>query len=347
MTRGSAWVGSLNQYRNGKGTDRQFFLSALYGTPIRVDRMKDRDRPMSIRHPFLAIIGNMTPETLGDLREPEGRSDGMIERILTAFPEPMPRRLWSDDGIDPAHGDGWRATVRRLLDRPLALTDGRELPHVVRFSPEAKAAWVDWYDDNVRESWGPDYEPSELGVDGKLEDFTARFALILHLLMLASEPEEREANDIPPLPVAAIRGAIELWRYFRAHHRRARWQMGGGVENREARGVLSWIARHGRESFTRKELTDDLRWLTERPGGADSVLGWMAERHILRKTPIPPREPGQRGQSPSPTFEVNPAIFVPAEYAEYAEFPGGGYRSRSEPQFRVFCVFRGTVYTRK
>ena len=190
------------------------------------------------------------------------------------------------------------------------MSDGREVPHVVRFSPEAKALWTEWYDANVDESRGADYEPSELGIDGKLEDFTARIALILHLLAQVSDPNFRSGDDIPPLSVEAMRGAIELWRYFRAHHRRARWQMGGGIENPDARAVLSWINRHARESFTRKELTDHLRWLTERPGGPDEVLNWLEERNILRRCPSPPREPGRRGQPPSPTFEVNPSIIA-------------------------------------
>ena len=308
---GSAWVGGLNQYKSGKGTDRQFYLSALNGSSIRVDRMKDRDAPTSIRHPFLSILGNMTPEMLGDLREGDGRSDGFVERILFAFVEATPRAFWNDEGFPPEAVDLWRRIVRRLFAREPAQQDGADRPHIVRFSPEAKQAWVEWFDTNVTESRQPGYEASELSVDGKLENYTARLALILHLLELACDESAGPGGVIPDMPPVTVAGAIELWHYFRTQHRRVRWYMNGGIENREARAVLGWITRHGRETFTRKELTDDLRWLAERPSGADGVLAWMEERHILRKRPAAPREPGQRGQCPSPTFEVNPSILAP------------------------------------
>lgn len=165
---GSAWVGSLNQYKSGKGTDRQFYLSALSGSPIRVDRMKDRDQPTSIRHPFLSLIGNMTPETLRDLQEGEGRSDGFVERILFVVPDPMPRPFWSDEGFDPEMRVRWQRIIKRLFERPLISEDGRDRPHVVRFSPEAKQRWSAWFNENVIESRSPGYETSELSVDGKL-----------------------------------------------------------------------------------------------------------------------------------------------------------------------------------
>ncbi len=305
---GSAWIGSLNQYKSGKGTDRQFYLSVLNGTSIRVDRMKDKDQPTSIPHPFLSVIGNMTPDTLGELREGEGRSDGFVEQILFAFPEARARPPWNDDGLNPELVDRWKKIIHRLRERPMVLREGREAPNVVYFTTEARRVWADFYDANSLEAMTPGYEASELSVDGKLENFTARLAFILHLLSLVCDPTTDPVGSIPPLPAEALDHAIALWRYFRANHRRVRWQMNGGIENKDARAIMDWIKRHDRSSFTRKELTDHLRWLAERAGGPDGVLGWMEDRHILRRRPSPPREHGRRGQPPSPVFEVNPAI---------------------------------------
>src|SRR5215213_2364481 len=58
---GSAWVASLGQYKNGRGADRQFFMSALYGAPIMQERKGDPDNPIRVPDPFLAVVGNMTP----------------------------------------------------------------------------------------------------------------------------------------------------------------------------------------------------------------------------------------------------------------------------------------------
>ena len=305
---GSAWIGSLNQYRAGKGADRQFFMSVLYGTPIRVDRSKDKDNPLSIDHPFLSIMGNMPPETLVDFREGDNRSDGFIERILIAYPEPVPRPYWSEVGYDSELANQWSEIIHRLHDREMSLHEGDEVPHVVRFSPAAKEVWIGWYNANVQESRDLGYESSELSVDGKLEDFAARIALILHLLTLASDPTTNPNGTIPPLSVASMEGAIAFWRYFRSHHRRARWQMSGGIENKDARHVLDWIRRHGHPSFTKKEITDHLRWLNLRPGGAEEVFIWMEERHLIRKQKNAATDPVKRGRLPSPVYEVNPVL---------------------------------------
>ena len=307
---GSAWIGSLNQYRAGKGADRQFFMSVLYGTPIRVDRSKDKDNPLSIDHPFLSIMGNMPPETLVDFREGDNRSDGFIERILIAYPEPVPRPYWSEIGYDSELADQWSEIIHRLHDREMSFHEGHEVPHVVRFSPAAKEVWIAWYNANVQESRDLGYETSELSVDGKLEDFAARIALILHLLTLASDPTIDPNGTIPPLSVASMEGMIAFWRYFRSHHRRARWQMSGGIENKDARHVLDWIRRHGHLSFSKKEITDHLRWLNLRPGGAEEIFSWMEERHLIRKQKSPATEPVKRGRSPSPIYEVNPVLLA-------------------------------------
>src|SRR5262249_27451979 len=46
----TAWVRSMDQYRQGRGADRQFFLSAWSGSPISVEREKDRRDPLFVRH---------------------------------------------------------------------------------------------------------------------------------------------------------------------------------------------------------------------------------------------------------------------------------------------------------
>jgi hypothetical protein len=141
--------------------------------------------------------------------------------------------------------------VRRLRARPLAISpEGRTHPHAVPFDPEAKARWVEWYNSHVDETNGPGYDTGELAVDGKLCDFAARLALILHLLLLACDPTRGGTDLIPPVTRSAVEGAIRFWSYFRSHGRRARWFMSGGIGNRDARAIVEWIKRNGIKSFS-------------------------------------------------------------------------------------------------
>ena len=57
--------------------DRQFWLSALFHEPVRVDRKSNVDaEPIRIPHPFLSVVGNLTSDMVGELCEARGRSDG-------------------------------------------------------------------------------------------------------------------------------------------------------------------------------------------------------------------------------------------------------------------------------
>src|SRR5262249_30641425 len=152
------WVGSFDQYRSGgRGADRQFWLSALFGKPIRVDRKGNPElEPIRVPHPFLSVIGGIPPEMLVELRERGGRPDGFIERLLIAIPDPRPRPHWSDEGIPEDVAADWAKIVGRLRARTLATSiDGRQHPHNVLLSADAKADWVDWYDAHVDETNGP------------------------------------------------------------------------------------------------------------------------------------------------------------------------------------------------
>jgi hypothetical protein len=311
---GSAWVASLGQYKSGgRGADRQFWLSALYGKPIRVDRKGNPDLvPVRIPHPFLSLIGNMPPEMLSELRERGGRSDGFVERILFALPESVPRRYWSETGIGDETKRDWAEIMRWLRARPLAISpEGRAHPHVVTFTPEAKALWVDWYNAHVDETNASGYDAGDLAVDGKLCDFAARLALILQMLRLACDPTNHPASPVPLVSKWAVVGAIRLWDYFRAHHRRARWFMAGGIGNSDARSILEWIKKNRLSSFPESELTRNFPRFREGPEALSTALEWLESRGAIRRAAQPQRPPGTPGRKPGPTWLVNPALCAP------------------------------------
>ena len=60
-------VRGMDQYKQGgKGSDRQFYLSAWSNSPTTVDR-KNRDEPIIVAHPFFSLIGGIQPDVLSDL----------------------------------------------------------------------------------------------------------------------------------------------------------------------------------------------------------------------------------------------------------------------------------------
>src|SRR5215217_3094944 len=90
------WVKGMDQYKSGgKGSERQFWLSTWSGRPVSVDR-KGHTGPVSVLKPSIPIVGSIQPDVLGELAE--NREDGMLERILFAYPKPL-NAMWTEDDI--------------------------------------------------------------------------------------------------------------------------------------------------------------------------------------------------------------------------------------------------------
>jgi hypothetical protein len=318
---GSAWVASLNQYKGGKGSDRQVYLAALFGKPIRTDRKTNPGLvPIRVPHPFLSVSGNIPPKKLNSLVAGDECADGFIERILFAFPDHRPRRHWTEKGIPDDVVDVWAGIVRRLRARPLAVpSKGKPHPHVVEFSPEGKAQWIEWYDAHVDEVNAPAYDMEELGVDGKLCDFAGRQVLILHLLHLACGATQDPAVPIPPVPRTRVEGAVRLWSYFRASGRRARWYMTGGMTDPDARAILHWIRRNDRTEFSERDVAKDLKRFHGNPEALTAALKWLADRHAVRRAPKATRPKGTRGQKPSSRWVVHPDLADFSPFTQYEE----------------------------
>jgi len=93
----TGWALSLNQYKAGKGDDKQFWLSLWSGEPIAVNR---RGRRVHVDDPFASIVGNIPPAVLSELSDNRTREDGWLHRILFAWPDPIEPR-WTESEPDP------------------------------------------------------------------------------------------------------------------------------------------------------------------------------------------------------------------------------------------------------
>jgi hypothetical protein len=314
LDEGSALVASLNQYKNGRGDDRQFYLSALFGKTIRSDRKNNPNgEPLRVPDPFLSVIGNIPPDMLTTFREERGRADGFIERILFAFPDARPRSRWNEEGIPESVTETWARIVEKLWAIPMSKDREGPSPNTIWFSGEAKNAWVNWYNAHVDQMNHADGLSDDLAAEGKLMDFAGRLVLVLHMLTLASDAPGKRWSAIPPVPESAVSGAIRLWGYFRSHYRRVRANMGGNGPAGApagARLILRWIENHPDVgSFPESELSrayPPSRGYT--PAMFEDGLKWLRERHCMRLVPRPDEPSGRRGRKPSPTWEIHPDL---------------------------------------
>ncbi len=193
---GAAWVGGMNQYKGGKGNDRQFWLSAWSGKAHLVDRKAKDGVPISIPRPFVSVLGGIQPDMLTELADPRGRSDGFLHRILFCFPALTGPADWTDATVSDAVARAWVDALVRLRALEMATVDGIPVPRTVRFSAAAKARWVEWYDAHAAEMRDTELPPNCVGPWGKLKSYAARLALILHYLWHVEAASVADAAEL-------------------------------------------------------------------------------------------------------------------------------------------------------
>lgn len=209
----SGFFEAFNQYKpGGKGSDRQFYLSAWSNRRVSVDR-KGQDEPVLLERPFVALCGTIQPDILPGLGSGRG-DDGFTDRFLFAYPEPVPGG-WSDAEISEEAKHGYRGLYRGLRALEMDLDEyGDPEPKPVRFSPDARAVFKECVNEHNQEKETPGFPAKLRGAWAKLEGYFARLTLILALCRCVAEsvPESIESRDVV--------GAWALLAYFKNQARR-------------------------------------------------------------------------------------------------------------------------------
>ena len=244
----TAWVRSMDAYRQGKGADRQGWLSFWNGSPHVINR-KGSGEPIILPNPFLSVVGCLPPEVLSELTEERGRDDGFLHRILFAYPERMPVR-WTEESVPFAVETDYHELFERLWRLEAARDpDDNPVPVRLRMLPAAKDAFRGWAEAHYAEMRG-DFFPDNLrGAWAKAEGYFARLTLIIHCCRWVSGETPSEHVDEASVAAAAV-----LIGYFKAHAQRVYLHLQETPEDQRARRALEWIEREGRTATARQFL---------------------------------------------------------------------------------------------
>ena len=234
----TAWVRSMDQYKaGGKGTDRQFWLSGWSNNYVAVDR-KHRDEPLILQRPFVGVFGAIQPAVLPELGE--HRDDGLLDRFLFAYPEPVTSR-WTDDEISIEAREGVQRLYNDLRNLYMPKDDyGDPDPVRVVFSPDAKAVFVDVVNQHREEMEAPGFPNRLKGPWSKLEAYLARLCLILAMARVVDDAaaERVEAED--------VLATVALFDYFKNQARRVYVGLyGENPDDRLAEDVTKFLQEIG------------------------------------------------------------------------------------------------------
>ena len=208
-------VTSMNQYKGGKGQDRQIYLALWAGETIIIDRKSDKSRdgaPLFVRDPFTAITGGLQPAVLRDLGGDSSRKgaepdDGFLDRFLFGFPEPLKAKGEQWLSVSDTARAAWAEVVQQLLNlsmvtvtepaaprgataeegvfaatAPTADDESHVRPFLVNLTTCGRKSWKQFTDAHAAELNDPDFPAYLAGPWSKLKGYCARLALIVHVL---------------------------------------------------------------------------------------------------------------------------------------------------------------------
>jgi len=145
----AGWFNSMNQYKGGKGTDEEFYLSAWGGQSFVVDRVADKGTPLFIDRPFVSVVGGIPPDVLQELGQAAGIADGFFPRILFAWPDRFFPN-WTDKTISPETGKQYEQMFSSDLYTLGSIATAETT--YLDLTPDAKEAFIAWYDQHCIEA---------------------------------------------------------------------------------------------------------------------------------------------------------------------------------------------------
>jgi hypothetical protein len=274
-------IHSLNQYKGGRGHDRQVLLSMWAGFAVVVDR-KGAAGPVDISNPFVAIVGGIQPAVLDTLRTSRGScvvDDGLLDRFLFAYPEqpPVVPERWRV--LSERSRLSWQHAVTRLLG--LGTKEREFRVRMLPLSETGRREWEAFTIEHAKEANELDPLCGLQGVWSKMRGYAARLALIVQALRWAcGEARDREVDG------ESMRSGAELVRYFKAHARRVHCALESDQVLAGALTIHDWLAaRPGVTQFTRAKLYQSLRRQFARPALLNEPLSILTELHYLVVVP--------------------------------------------------------------
>jgi len=277
----AGWLASFDRFSSGPGGDVAQWLEMFGGRAMMIDRKSTDDRLLNIPHASVNITGGIQPSTLRRSLSKQYFENGLAARLLLAYP-PQQTRQWSEAEVSPATEARLVEMFGRLEQLQMDGGDDANGPRIVKLDPAAKQKWVAFYN---RHALQHEMLSEELSAAwSKLEGYTARLALVLHLAEWAGEAPLNEAqwneangnkanesgangndangsgpaeattpaaNDPPHLSAEAIERGVQLCEWFGYETERVYAILQASEADEQLRKLAEWVARRGGSTTAR------------------------------------------------------------------------------------------------
>lgn len=268
----SGWFGSFDAYKASRGADVAHWLSMHRAQDLIVDRKHGDRTVLYIPRAAVSIIGGIQPETLRRSLGAEHFENGLAQRFLITSP-PRRTHCWSERTVSQAV----QGRITKVFDHLYGLsfnTDnfGRPEPVRIPFTTTGKPAYKKFYNEHAQEAAELSGELASAWM--KLEAYCARFALVIHLVRVASHSPPPE--DLNAIDAKSVESAVSLTRWFGHEIKRAYLALNGDDVQQEHRELAHLIQRKGGR-ITVRELMRSSRKYRGSVKNAEAALDGLAD----------------------------------------------------------------------
>lgn len=211
----TSWFKNLNRYSNGSD------IGAWLSMWNQDDIVKDRAGAESIRvdHPFVSIIGGIQPGIMNDLSDQQMEENGMIDRLLFAWPGNDVMQSIPRTDISMAEQEkAWSSVIWSIMDYLGPMKKNFNC-YEFKMSNSARDAYFDWDDDNINQA-NRSEEIWSFGVASKMRSQVIRIALLIELMKYGCinssfGPVGNEKYNHEVISKASMESAIWLCEYYK------------------------------------------------------------------------------------------------------------------------------------
>src|SRR5262249_29981711 len=186
----------------------------------------------------VSITGGIQPGVLARALTPDFLDSGLAARLLMAMP-PKQRKRWTEAEVSAEVERDYFDLVDSLLSLALDTSGEETGPYVLTLSPDARAAWITFYDGWAAEQEAADGELA--AAFSKLEAYAARFALLHHVVKHVGMGDD----DLAPVERESVEAGAALCRWFAHETRRIYALLSESEEQCEARRLFDFIQARG------------------------------------------------------------------------------------------------------
>ena len=245
----NGWIGSFDRYATGSGSsDESKWLSMHSGGPIFVDRKTGDQTTLHVPRACVSITGGIQPGILQRALGNKHIESGLAARILYANP-PRKQKDWTEAEIAPELDAQMSYVFNCLYDmKPEVDQNGIPCPSVLDITPDAKSLYKVYSKVHGEEQRNQSGALSAAW--SKLEEYTARFALVIHCVRVAAGDPEVETPE--QVDAKSMEVGIRLIQWFKVETVRFYRMLSASKNEKELNQLYEWAQRRGGTVTTRE-----------------------------------------------------------------------------------------------